>query len=254
MKKVMLRTAMLLLICALSAHAAERREQTFVVGADVNAQGEVTQTQPEAGVSKPIAAALDLALKHWQFVPAQKDGIAVPAHTFIETELEAIPDGNGRYSLRISYIRHGPTWDRHLPPAYPTDAVRNHESGVIVVTGDLHQDGKIVITDIRGVLEGGGGLLLKKAAKDWFLHHNVVPETMEGRPVAARISTYITFRLGDMAGAQAMRTGKAPYSAKEKELLLQAGFKDIDIETKLPSPQISSVLLARTINPIVMHL
>ena len=95
---------------------------------------------------------------------------------------------------------------------------------------------------------------MKKAAKDWFLHHNVVPETVEGRPVAARISTYFTFRLGDMAGAQAMRTGKAPYSAKEKELLLQAGFKDIDIKTKLPSPQISSVLLARTINPIVMHL
>lgn len=254
MKKVMLCTAMLLLICSLSAHAAERREQTFVVGADVNAQGEVTQTQPEAGVSKPIAAALDLALRHWRFVPAQKDGIAVPAHTFIETKLEAIPDDSGKYTLRISYIRHGPTWDRHLPPQYPADAVRHHESGVIVVTGDLHPDGKIVITDIRGALGGGGGSLLKKAAKDWFLHHNVVPETVDGRPVAARISTYITFRLGDMAGTQVTPTGKAPYSAEEKELLLQAGFKDIGIKTESSSPQISSVLLARTINPIVMRL
>ena len=60
MKRVMLCAVMLLLICSLSAHAAERREQTFVVGADVNAQGEVTQTQPEAGVNKSIAAALDL--------------------------------------------------------------------------------------------------------------------------------------------------------------------------------------------------
>lgn len=60
--------------------------------------------------------------------------------------------------------------------------MRNHESGVIVVKGDLQPDGKIVVTDTLGTPEGGnGGSLLKKAAKDWFLHQNVVPETVDGR-------------------------------------------------------------------------
>lgn len=255
MKIAILCTTALLLACSLSARAADTREQTFVVGADVNAQGVVTHTQSEASVSKPIAAVLDLALKRWQFVPAQQGGKAVPVHTFIETKLEAIPDDSGKYSLRISYIRHGPTWDRHLPPGYPADAVRNHESGVIVVKGDLQPDGKIVVTDTLGALEGGnGGSLLKKAAKDWFLHHNVVPETVDGRPVAARISVWITFRLNAMVGGHGMQTGEPSYSTKEKELLLQAGFKDSDFKTEIASPRISSVLQARTINPVIMHL
>ena len=248
-------TAVLLLACSLSALAVDKREQTFVVGADVNAQGEVTQTQPEVNVDKPIAAVLDLALKRWQFVPAQQEGKAVSAHTFIEAKLEAIPEDSGKYSLRISYIRHGPTWDRHLPPGYPADAVRNHETGVIVVKGDLQPDGKIVVTDTLGTLEGSnGGSLLKKAAKDWLLHHNVVPETVDGRPVAARISVWITFRLGELGRTPQKPAEDVPYSAKEKELLHQAGFKDSDINSKVGSPVISSVLQARMVNPVTIHL
>lgn len=247
-------TAVLLLTCSFSTQAADRRAQTFVVGADVNAQGEVTQTQPEANVDKPFAAVLDLALKRWRFVPAQQDGKAVSAHTFIEAKLEAIPDDNGKYSLRISYIRHGPSWDHHLPPRYPADAMRNHESGVIVVKGDLQPDGKIVVTDALDALEGGnGGSLLKKAARDWLLHHNAVPETVDGQPVAARISAWLTFRLNAMVGGQKRATSKT-YSAKEKELLHQAGFKDSDINSKVGSPVISSVLQARMVNPVIIHL
>lgn len=63
MRTLTLCPAALLLACSLSTQAADKREQSFVVGTDVNAQGEVTQTQPEANVDKPIAAVLDLALK-----------------------------------------------------------------------------------------------------------------------------------------------------------------------------------------------
>lgn len=255
MKIAILCTTALLLACSLSARADVTREQTFVVGADVNAQGVVTQTQPEASVSKPIAAVLDLALKRWQFVPAQEGGKAVPVHTFIETKLEAIPDDSGKYSLRISYIRHGPKWDRHPSPIYPADAARNRESGVIVVKGELQPDGKIVVTDTLGVLEGGnGGSLLKRVARDWFLHHNAVPETVDGRPVAARISTWITFRLGEPGSSPQKPSEDVPYSAKEKELLHQAGFKDSDFNANVGSPMISSVLRARMVNPVTMHL
>jgi hypothetical protein len=255
MKIAIFCTTALLLACSLSARADVTREQTFVVGADVNAQGVVTQTQPEASVSKPIAAVLDLALKRWQFVPAQEGGKAVPVHTFIETKLEAIPDDSGKYSLRISYVRHGPKWDRQLSPRYPEEAARNRESGVIVVKGELQADDKIVVTDTLGVLEGGnGGSRLKRAARDWFLHHNAVPETVDGRPVAARISTWITFRLGEPGSSPQKPWENVPYSAKEKELLHQAGFKDSDFNTNVGSPMISSVLRARMVNPVTMHL
>lgn len=255
MKFTSLCSIAVLLVCALSARATDTREQTFVVGADVNAQGVVTQTQAEANVTKPIAAVLDLALKRWQFVPAQQDGKAVPAHTFIEAKLEAAPDASGKYSLRVSYIRHGPTWDRHLAPGYPADAIRNRETGIVVMAGNLQADGKIVITDTRIALQGGRGRSsLKKAATDWFSQHVMVPETVEGRPVPAQIRDYVVFRLNEFEGGREMPTGDVPYSAKELELLHQAGFKDSDINTKIGSPVISSVLQARMVNPVTMHL
>lgn len=252
MKTFMLCTALLLLACSPPARAADKREQTFIVGADVNAQGEVTQTQPEASVGKPIAAVLDLALKHWRFVPTQRNGKTVPVHTFIEAKLEAIPDDTGKYSLQVSYLRHGPAWDRRQSPRYPADAIRYGASGIVVMMGNLQPDGKIVITDTQTALGGNGESSLRKAATDWFLQHIVVPETVEGSPVAAQIRVYITFRLNEVIGGREEPVDEGAYSAREKELLLQAGFKDND--PKIGSPVISSVLQASVINPVTMHL
>lgn len=253
MKTFMLCTALLLLACT-PVRAADKREQTFVLGADVNAQGEVTQTQPEASVTKPIAAVLDLALKHWRFVPAQQNGKAVPAHTFVEVKLEATPDDAGKYSLRVSYVRHGPTWDRRLAPRYPLDALRNYAAGLVVVRGSLQSDGKIVITDTRTALSGNGESLLRKATTDWFLQHKSMPETVDGSPVPAQIRVYITFRLNAVGSGREKPAGEELYSARERELLHQAGFKDSEIDAKFGAPVISTVLQASMTNPVIIHL
>jgi hypothetical protein len=253
MKTFMLCTALLLLACS-SARAADKREQTFVIGADVNSQGEVTQTQPEASVTKPIAAVLDLALKRWRFVPAQQNGKAVSAHTFVEAKLEATPDDAGKYSLRVSYIRHGPTWDRRLAPGYPLNAIRNYAAGIVAMRGSLQSDGRIVITDIRTALSGNSESLLRKASTDWFLQHKSVPETVDGSPVPAQIRVYITFRLNALGGGQEKSASEGPHSAEERELLHQAGFKDSEIDAKIGSPVISSVLQASMINPVIIRL
>jgi hypothetical protein len=247
--------AALLLTWALPIRAADMREQVFTIGADVNAKGEVVQTQLEAGTAKPIAAVLDLALKQWRFEPAQEDGKAVPAHTFIEAKLEAIPDDSGKYTLRISYVRHGPTWDRRLPPRYPADAIHLRETGIVAMAGIVQPDGKITITDTRSVIRGGRGRSsLKAAATDWFSRHAVTPETLGGHPVAAQIHVYIGFRLSDMARSRARPASGLPYSPKEKEALLQVGFKDRGDNTEIETPEISSVLQVRTVNPVTMHL
>lgn len=213
------------------------------------------QTQPEAGVIGPFAAMFDTALRQWRFEPARQDGKAVPAHTFIEAKLEAIPDDSGKYTLRISYVRHGPTWDRKLLPEYPADAIRLRETGIVAMAGTVQPDGKIVIADTRSVVEGGRGRSsLKTAATDWLMRHAVTPETVDGHPVAAQIRVYVAFRLNQIGSGQAKPAPALPYSAKEKEALLQIGFKDSGDNIKIDSPEISSVLQARTINPVTMRL
>lgn len=253
MTKGLFLCATLLLLWALPARAADTRTQVFVIGADVNAQGEVTQTQPEADTAKPLAAALDLALKQWRLEPARQDGKAVPAHTFIEARLDAIPEDSGNYTLRISYVRHGPTWDRRLQPSYPAAAIGLGVTGLVAMAGTVRPDGKISLTDARSVVSGGRGRpsLLKAAATDWFQRHAVSPETVDGHPAAARIRAYIEFRLDDRN--QAKRASPPPHSEKERAALLQVGFRDTGDNTRMETPEISSVLQVRSIDPVTMQ-
>ena len=89
MRNVMLNATMLLLICSLTAQAAETREQIYRIGADVDAQGHITATvQPDGRLADmtvnsqfaewPVSASFkDAALKiarTWHFIPEQVDG------------------------------------------------------------------------------------------------------------------------------------------------------------------------------------
>ncbi len=128
MKNVMLCMAMLLLAVSLTARAADKREQTYKVGADVDAQGHITATQVDPDIPASIAAVLSAAVKRWQFTPAKLNGRPVPAHTFIYTKLQALPNASGQYNLRISFMGNGPNINSRALPQYPRDAIRAREA------------------------------------------------------------------------------------------------------------------------------
>lgn len=245
--------AAVLLACIFPARAAEVRTQTYVVGVDVNAQGDITQTQVEASVDKSIASVLDAALRQWQFEPARKDGRAAAAHTFINTRLDAIPDASGNYTLHISYISHGPRWDTR-PPTYPGVAIRRRESGIVIIEGTLQPDGTLSISGMQTTIEGGrGDSALTAASKDWFVRKAVLPETVEGMPVAADIRAFTVFSLNPYYGNT--NAPDAPsYSAREIDFLQQAGFMLNGKDGKFLAPDISSVLKTRKVNPVTMRL
>lgn len=95
MKNAMLSAVMLLLFCSLTVQAAEKREQTYRIGADVDAQGHITAIQVDPDVPTSIAAMLASAVKQWQFIPAKLNGRSVPAHAFILARLQALPNASG---------------------------------------------------------------------------------------------------------------------------------------------------------------
>jgi hypothetical protein len=265
----------LLLVWTLPAWADDARKQTFVVGADVNAQGAVTQTQVDPDVSKPIAAVLDLALKHWSFVPAQQEGKTVPVHTFVEVKFETIADATGKYTLTIRFVSQGPRWDKKFRPYYPKDAVNDRVEGNVAMVGELHGDGKPIITDSQTSVRGHPGQLLAQSAKDSVLHDPFFPELVDGKPVSARLRAFITFRL-NVVNARSPQRGKgrfasggyfgtsAPHSSDdaaaedmdeaERNFMAKTGF-DVGIGTDRSwRSGISSVLQPRVVNPVTMHL
>jgi len=255
----------------LPAWADDTRKQTFVVGADVNAQGEVTQTQVDAGVAKPIAAVLDLALKHWSFVLAQREGKVVPVHTFITATLESVSDADGKYTLTIRYISQGPRWEHSNFPTYSPEALQIHAQGSVAVTAELQANGKLVIKDSRTSTTGRSGRLLTNGVDEALQHDRFTPEMLDGKPVPAHLRARAVFLQLDRHNAvttthckgppdtipiwcQESRSESSPPMAADRDFLEQTGFVvGIDAD-RTWRPGISSVLQPSVVNPIVMHL
>jgi hypothetical protein len=244
----------LTMLLAWPAMAAETRSQKYEVAADVNASGEVTATQPPAGMDKSIAALLDLALKHWRFVPAHQDGEPVAVHTFIDARVDADTDANGKYTVHVAYLRHGPSWYPDSDPRYPPDSVRDRDEGIVVMVGKLKANGALEMTDVQtnSSLGNGNRSPLRKVATDWFLSRTVTPESVNGQSVPADVRAYVTFHLSRYPGP--LPSPEIRLKGRDKELVDAAGFKQTSDGTAPLTPEISSVLQTSDVRPIVMHL
>jgi hypothetical protein len=197
MKNVMLNAVILLLFCSLTVQAAEKREQTYRVGADVDAQGHITATQVDSDVPASIAAVLASAVKQWQFVPAKFNGQPVPAHTFITAKLQALPNESGQFNVRISFMGNGPYLEhRDIHPLYPRDAIRRLQSAFIILDATVQPDGHL--TDMTASSKFANWPVLpsfKEAVLTDAKHWHVIPEQVDGQPVATHMRIPVNFSI-----------------------------------------------------------
>lgn len=235
MKNVMLNAAILLLFCSLTVQAAEKREQTYRVGANVDAQGHITATQVDPDVPTSIAAVLASAVKQWQFVPAKLKGRSVPAHTFILVRLQALPNASGQYDLRISFISNGPRLDNRTPPQYPRDALLRRQAAFIILEITVQPDGQL--TDMKVSNKFADWPVppsFKDAALTAAKHWHAIPEQVDGQPVATHLRVPIVFTIAGQT-----------YTSQQIRILREASREDAamaDAETTpstipLPSEQ-----------------
>lgn len=193
MKRIMLGAAMLLLACSLTARATDKREPTYVAGADVDANGHISATQVDPEVPASIAAVLAVAVKQWKFVPARLNGQPVPAHTFIRAELQALPKASGQYNLRVSFMGNGPRMGK-LRPLYPAAALRRRQSAFMILDATVQPDGHL--TDMTASSKFAKWHVLpsfKDAVLTAAKHWHFIPEQVDGRPVATHMRIPVTF-------------------------------------------------------------
>lgn len=205
MKTSLIAVALFTCACMAPARAAEVREQTYSVGTNVDAQGNITATQFDADVPAGIVNLLTTAMKRWHFVPAQADGRPVAARTSIYVRLKATPDAQGQYTLRISFEGNGPRVDYNsVPPAYPTDARLKRESAYLYLEATAQPDGHLADFSVSNRFEGRlpsptFKAALLAAAKRW----PVTPEQVNGKPVATRIRMPVSFVMpGSVSGPE----------------------------------------------------
>lgn len=199
MKNVMLCAGMLLLAGSLTARAAEQREQTYRIGADVDATGHIVATQVEPDVPASIATLLTSAAKQWQFVSAKRNGQPVPAHTFISIKLQALPNASGQYGLRISFAGNGPKFDRAgRQPPYPRDAVRRRQAAFVFIHATVQPDGRLADMTVSSQFAGWPvSASFKDAALKIARTWHFIPERVDGQPVATQVRIPVNFTMSD---------------------------------------------------------
>jgi len=218
MKTAMICAGLLALACAWPARAADVREQTYSVGADVDAQGRVVATQFEDGVSASVTKLLAAAAQQWRFVPAKVDGQAVPAHTFISAKLRAMPNAQGSYNLRISYAGNGPRLDRQsVKPFYPTDAIRMRQSAFVLLDVTVQPDGSLTDAKVTSQFENWPVLpSFKQSVLAWAKQWRAVPEQVNGHAVATHMRVPVSFMLDPPTFTHQQLQMLRAYARKEK--------------------------------------
>lgn len=190
---------------ALSAAHAEPLTHLYTVAVDVDAQGHVVGTKPAADTPAPIAVVLDQALKQWRFAPVMQEGHAASVHSYLVADVQALPAEAGKFSVRVSYVGIGPGY--HEPntgkgPDYPQQVLRAlGEGGSARVAVDLAlpPEGKLTATDAhlmtQAKLNMRERLSLLAAVKRYFLQGSILPETVGGHAVAAKVQQSMTVSL-----------------------------------------------------------
>lgn len=245
MKRALLCVAILLLACSLTAQAAEKREQIYEIGADVDARGHISAAQVDPDVPASIAAVLATSIKQWQFTPATINGQPVPAHTFVRTRLQALPNTSGQYDLRISYMGNGPRLDNRVPPLYPADAIRRRQAAFVILDATVQPNGHLTDMKVSNrfadwpVLPSFKVAVLT-AAKQW----HAIPEQVDGQPVATQLRIPFTFTISGQT-----------YTAQQIRILREDAHMDAataDAETAqpaIPLPSEQEVALDSPLHP-----
>lgn len=224
-------------------------EHIYSVGANVNADGQIVQIQPDPDVPPPIAAVLDEAVKHWRFVPVQQGGKAVPVHSYLVAEVQALPQESGKFAVRVSYVRVGPMFKSQKPgasPDYPEQVwhalAANERAAAVVVDLELPPGGKLVVTQATaspdGGLRGADKRLLVAAVRRYYEQGSIMPELVDGQPVFAKLQI-----------STSIQTIKEPISTDEAALLAKSGQKS----PGQPATDTGSVLKPSMVEPVMLQ-
>ncbi|KRE97632.1 energy transducer TonB [Frateuria sp. Soil773] len=241
MKIIMLCAAALALAAAMSARAAETREETYVIGADVDPQGHVGAVQFDDGVPAAFTGLLTSAVKQWHFMPAILDGRPVPAHTFIYAKLRATPDAKGHYRLLVSFIGNGPKLISNFGLKYPADAEHAREAALLMLDASVQPDGRLAVMQVRSKFEEwpvrpSFKTAVLVAAKHW----HGIPEQVDGKPMATQVRIPVNFYLN-----------QADFTAKQISLLREAARQEAmtESESGIPLPSNQEVALDSPLKP-----
>lgn len=196
-------TWIVVLACALALPAGLRAAPPptslrYQLAVDVDAGGQVTDTQALPNVPAAMATLLDHAVRQWRFHPARRNRVAQPAHTWVTVlvNVQTLADGQGL--VRVRYVDNGPRLvSIGKPPTYPVAEIHRRRSAFLMVTGTVDAHGKLVDMAVKSQVHGERvahdfRAAAMASARTWHFE----PVRVGGKPMPVRVRFPITYTLG----------------------------------------------------------
>jgi len=189
------------LMLGLGNAQAERREFTYGVAAEIDANGHVVDADLKAkDVDEAFASTIEGLVKQWRFRPAMADGQPATAATMLWVQIVVDIDKSQSARVTARYLRHGAApRDLQQAPRYPKDAIRSQVSAEVAVVATVDAEGKPVNIELHSLMMNLDDARLGKrfAAEtmETIRRWKFQPEKVNGRPVASRVVVPIKYTI-----------------------------------------------------------
>lgn len=187
-------------------------EGKVIVAVDVNAEGKLTDQLVVGYTHQQLVKPIIEAVKEWQYQPARRDGVAVPAqmeltvtlsatgvvisHTgtdMIEAFIERMQGDQFKYRPhRANEIDRVPTRTSTVAPKYAEDALKQGVRGKVQVHFYIDETGQARMPAIDNSDHPYLAGIAVEAVREWKFE----PPTVQGRPVMVEASQEFNFGVG----------------------------------------------------------
>lgn len=176
------------------------------VDVDAMGHGRVEQVDSVTKLDKvpalaPAVARIKEVLKQriesWEFIPATRDGVAVPSRTYLWVGMQGSDDGKGGLGLRILNAHGGPKSRVMTPPPYPPRAYKSGIEGRVILDISFDDQGAVTSAVLANPADPRAKNaeyfvdVARKAAKAWTFQ----TESVDGVPVPGRVRVPVAFYL-----------------------------------------------------------
>lgn len=169
----------------------------------LDAQGHVTTltAAPHERVDRipQIRTRLEQAVRSWQFLPGMVDGKPAETQTGLYVSATLTPASDNSLRIKLDHASVGGALVSPIPPHYPTEAIRRHQQGEVVLRVAYDATGKITSASIYPDSPTAAPLLVKASintVEKWRFN----PEMVGGHGVSGEAVVPFCYSLHYLGG------------------------------------------------------
>ncbi len=174
----------------------------------IDAQGQPVEIEAAPTLSGGVRDFVEARARGLAFDPVVVDGQARGGVTYVVFGVCAVPDGE-QMRLAAEYRTHGPGQADGsaypAPPRYPVAAARQGLSADLMVRYLAQPDGSASLQAVE-FAEGSkvrGRAMFERMARDWVAAMRVLPEEIDGAPVATAVAMPVNLEVANVGSRQA---------------------------------------------------